>query len=96
MSTVARFYRLAGLVVAILVGLQGCGVSADKAKAEAAIGVFHQHLDAEDFDAGFDGVVARDGDEDVLAVGRPDGLPGMTAGVDCVDRTPARLLRPLR
>jgi hypothetical protein len=51
MSTVARFYRLAGSVVAILLGLQGCGVSADKAKAEAAVGVFHQQLDAGDFDA---------------------------------------------
>ena len=51
MSTVARFYRHAGLVVAILFGLQGCGVSADKAKAEAAVGVFHQLLDAEDIDA---------------------------------------------
>jgi Protein of unknown function (DUF4019) len=51
MSTVARFYRLAGLVIAILLGLQGCGVSADKAKAEAAMGVFHQQLDAEDFNA---------------------------------------------
>jgi hypothetical protein len=51
MSTVAPFYRLAGLVVAILLGLQGCGVSADKAKAEVAVGVFHQQLDAENFDA---------------------------------------------
>jgi Protein of unknown function (DUF4019) len=51
MSIAARFFSLAGLVVAILFGLQGCGVSADKAKAEAAVEVFHQQLDAGDFDA---------------------------------------------
>ena len=41
-------------------------------------------VDAEDFDAGFEGLT-RDGDEDVLTVGGPDGLCGMTAGVDGVD-----------
>ena len=42
-------------------------------------------VDAEDLDAGFDAVLTRDGDEDVLAVGRPDGLRGMAAGVEGVD-----------
>jgi hypothetical protein len=40
---------------------------------------------AEDLDAGLDGVHACDGDEDVLTVGGPDGLRGMTAGVKGVD-----------
>src|ERR1700761_8860341 len=41
-------------------------------------------VDAEDLDAGFDRM-ARDGDEDVLAVGCPDGLRGVAAGVECAD-----------
>jgi hypothetical protein len=51
MSTKARFFRLAGLAVAILLGLEGCGISSVKPRAEAAMGVFHEQLDAGDFDA---------------------------------------------
>ena len=41
-------------------------------------------VDAEDLNAGLDGVFARDGGEDVLPVGRPDGLGGVAAGVEGV------------
>jgi len=39
----------------LLLGMQGCGVPSAKPMAEAAVTVFHSQLDAEQFDAIWDG-----------------------------------------
>jgi hypothetical protein len=51
MSTVVRFLGLAGLALTVLLGVEGCGMAAAKAKAEAAMETFHEQLSAGDFDA---------------------------------------------
>ena len=54
MLSVRRCFGLGALAVALL-GLQGCGVSTAKPKAEAAVAAFHRQLDAGQFDAIWDG-----------------------------------------
>jgi hypothetical protein len=54
MSTVVRFFGLAGLALTILLGLEGCGMSAAKAKAKVAMEAFHEQWNAGDFDAIWD------------------------------------------
>jgi hypothetical protein len=49
--TPIRILRVTGLAVVIFLGLQGCGLSTAKPKAEAAVGVFHEQLNAGNLDA---------------------------------------------
>src|SRR6185437_16175188 len=42
-------------------------------------------FNAEDLNAGLNGALARDGDEDVLTIGGPDGLCWVAAGVEGAD-----------
>ena len=50
-SDTGRYGGLASLTLALMLTLQGCGVSTAKPKAEAAITQFHNLLDADNLDA---------------------------------------------
>jgi hypothetical protein len=52
MATAARVLRFTVLALAVLWGMSGCsGITSAKPKAEAAVSVFHDQLNAADFDA---------------------------------------------
>ena len=50
-SGATRYVGLTTLVLTLLLGLQSCGMTTAKPKAEAAVGAFHDELNAGDFDA---------------------------------------------
>ena len=60
MATAARVLRFTVLALAVLWGMSGCGgITSAKPKAEAAVSVFHDQLNAADSDAIWNGATDK-------------------------------------